>query len=809
MSAHDLAAQPFTHPGVRHSQADLDLMKARILAEEQPWTSAYATMLAWPGWRDGKLGRTPSSLAFQPAPRTHIDVGSYESPRIGQDEAMTDATAAYIHAMQWTITGNTAHAEKVIEICNAWGNTLTTISGANKELAAAWIGSMFCEAAEIVRSTYTGAAPGAWASFDAMLRNRFYPVIQNFKPTFNGNWDALITQAMMSIGVVLDDRTIYNRARDYYLTGSGNGSLGNYCRTNGTTQETNRDQEHEQMGVLGLVNTAEIAWKQGEDLYGALNNRLLLALEGTAARCEAQNLTLFDGWDIAYNHYKHRMGLPTPNMDAYKATNRWSGAGWTRNTVGMWTLMTFRDLDPAPGTVATYAGGTLTNTAMANQTGIFTATFQAKSSAAPTNAFIGFSNGPQSALSGLACVVRFNVSGQIDALDGNSYTADNDISYAPGQTYTFRVVIDVPNRTYSVYVTPAGSAELVLGIGYSFRTEQNAITNLNNWSAFVEPQSLGGAGTLLVSNFTDGTEPPVPSEITIVSTADAFIRNGSYSGSNYGAEAILLVKASTSGFSRRSYLKFPVNALADASSVSLVLRLTALGTEGPSGHSFELREVSDDSWTENGVTWANQPATGNTILSRTLTSFEIGQDVVLDVTDYVRAQAAGNGIASFALVQSSDVNRGITFASREGLMAPRLIATFPVAPATYAEAALSFDWGNVPQDQRGPLDNPHGDRYNNFMKWALGGSFSEPEQANLAPVEMIDLGEGQLELRQSYHKAVPTLTYQAKWSTNLVDWYSQGVSAEQVDPATGFFYQSYTAPAGTVRVFIQLEVTEP
>jgi hypothetical protein len=341
-------AQAFNHPGVRHSQADLDLMKSRVLANQQPWKGAYDSMLTWPGFRDGQLGRTPSSLNFQPAARTTINVGENENPHTGQDEAETDATAAYIHAMQWTVTGNAAHAQKTIQILNAWGNTLTSISGFNSKLAAAWIASMMCEASEIVRSTYTG--PQDWTPFDNMMRTKFWPLLQTFQPGYNGNWDALITQAVMSIGVVLDDRTIYNTGRNYFLNGSGNGSLPNYVRTDGTTQETTRDQYHEQMGVLGLTNSAEIAWKQGEDLYATLSNRLLLGLEGTASRTMGNGTGTYSGWDIAYNHYHNRKGLSTPQMQALVTSGSYNGAKWSYNTVGLWSKLTFFSLGDPSGT---------------------------------------------------------------------------------------------------------------------------------------------------------------------------------------------------------------------------------------------------------------------------------------------------------------------------------------------------------------------------------------------------------------------------------------------------------------------------
>ena len=113
----------------------------------------------------------------------------------------------------------------------------------------------------------------------------------------------------------------------------------------------------------------------------------------------------------------------------------------------------------APGTVVVSAGAGWTNTAMPAQTGTFTATFQATPSASPTNALIGLSSGSRTTFSGFACAVRFNTTGKIDARNGSAYPAST-IPFASNKTYTFRLVVNVPARSYSVYVTPAGGSEL-------------------------------------------------------------------------------------------------------------------------------------------------------------------------------------------------------------------------------------------------------------------------------------------------------------------------------------------------------------
>jgi len=128
------------------------------------------------------------------------------------------------------------------------------------------------------------------------------------------------------------------------------------------------------------------------------------------------------------------------------------------------------------------------------QTGIFKAEMDATPLADGTDAGVGLSNGSQITFGGLACVARFNTDGRIDAKNGSGYTAASTIPYSPNTTYHFRFVVNVPAHTYSVYVTPSGANEQIVGVNYAFRPEQAAVSSLNNWSLFSDVGSMRGCG---------------------------------------------------------------------------------------------------------------------------------------------------------------------------------------------------------------------------------------------------------------------------------------------------------------------------
>jgi hypothetical protein len=141
------------------------------------------------------------------------------------------------------------------------------------------------------------------------------------------------------------------------------------------------------------------------------------------------------------------------------------------------------------------ATGSWSNTPYTAQTGNFTATFTATPSANLINTVMGLTNGPQSAYTSLAAIARFNPSGFIDAYNGTGYSAANSIPYTGGTTYGFEIDVNVPAQTYSVYVTPSGGSQILVGSNYAFRT---SATTLNNLSLFA------AAGTNNVCGFGVG-----------------------------------------------------------------------------------------------------------------------------------------------------------------------------------------------------------------------------------------------------------------------------------------------------------------
>jgi hypothetical protein len=343
--------RPFAHPGLLHTQADFDRMAAKVEAGAEPWKAGWDKLVA--------NGHSQSSWKARPL-ETVIRGGEGQN----YPQLYNDIHAAYQNALRWRITGDTAHGDTARDILNAWSATLRTITGnADRFLAAGIYGYQFANAAEIMRG-YTGFDLGR---FQAMLLEVFYPLNDQFLTDHNGacitnywaNWDLCTMASILAIGVVCDDRAKFDRAVEYFKTGAGNGSIGHavpFLHSGGLAQwqESGRDQGHTMMG-MGMMGTfCEMAWNQGQDLYGYDDNRFLRAAEyvakynlggsvpfttytwGTGTNCAQRSQTVISDvgrgqvrpvWERLYHHYGTRRGLTVPNLAAAVASVRPEGGG--------------------------------------------------------------------------------------------------------------------------------------------------------------------------------------------------------------------------------------------------------------------------------------------------------------------------------------------------------------------------------------------------------------------------------------------------------------------------------------------------
>lgn len=139
------------------------------------------------------------------------------------------------------------------------------------------------------------------------------------------------------------------------------------------------------------------------------------------------------------------------------------------------------------------------NVALAAQVGDFTVELDATPSALAIDGAVGLSMGPEVAYSGIACIVLFTATSVIQVRNGAAYAALQVVPYSAGQQFHIRISGNVPNHTYSVWVTPPSQAEIQIASNYSFRTEQQTVPQIDN---FV--RTLADIGSLSFANLVIG-----------------------------------------------------------------------------------------------------------------------------------------------------------------------------------------------------------------------------------------------------------------------------------------------------------------
>ncbi len=304
-------------------------MKARIAAGDQPWKRAW----------DNLLGQPYSAMDFEPKPVTHIERGAFGRASQGDRDLSSSAQAAYSQALQWYVTGDRAHARKAIAILDAWSAVLWDFEGNDAKLLAGWTGGALCNAAEILRATDSGWGAAGVKQFERLMLTVYYPLLRDFFPEANGNWDAAMIDSLLSIGIFCDDRAIFDRAIEHFLRGPGNGGITRYLYPGGQCDENARDQGHAQLGLGYFARAAVVAWNQGVDLWSTADNRVALGFEYTAKYVSGEDVPAFgvispagrgrlsDIYEPVYQHYRFVKGLDMPYTE--RAIQQTRQQGWT------------------------------------------------------------------------------------------------------------------------------------------------------------------------------------------------------------------------------------------------------------------------------------------------------------------------------------------------------------------------------------------------------------------------------------------------------------------------------------------------
>ena len=322
-------ADGFYHPGIFSTRAELDSVKTKVQAGAQPWKAAFDELA-----RTNPTAHAVTARAIVP--------GSAEPTDRKDMNAMTeDGEYAYAAALLWYVTGERKYADHAIKTLNAW----SVFQKTGMPLYLTWAAPHFVNAAELMRHT-----PGAgWEDediqkFAAMVAQRMWPIVQPPKVDYGSNHGATALESMLAIAVFLGDRAKLEQALDYWTwLFPKYVFLDDAARLDGECNETCRDLSHMNMGMLGLMYSAETAWNQKHDLwkpgakrwtaFAELHAGIMSEGDVPARMCErkpAQAGIVFcsgnvpwsspsghppckqTAWDVLINHVGDRLGQTIP-----------------------------------------------------------------------------------------------------------------------------------------------------------------------------------------------------------------------------------------------------------------------------------------------------------------------------------------------------------------------------------------------------------------------------------------------------------------------------------------------------------------
>lgn len=346
----------FVHPGILHTAASLEHMRAQIEGQVQPAYGSYLRL------RD-ESEASPSYDLNGP----YATMGHGPNDDENHKNAVTeDFNAAYYNALMWHFTGNVAHADKAEEILVGYANRVSSITSRNQPLFAGLQAFIYVNAAELMRSYLSAEDVDA---VKTMIVDLLVPITHTFydtDPYSNGNWGAALNKGAMAYAIFTDDRELYDFALDWYLNGTDNGVLRHYVDdADGQNQESGRDQQHSMLGIGCLAEAAEVAYNQGDDLYGGYDgdNRLMQGFEYVSQYNLGNDVPYYvwddltgkyDDWssisadgrgefrnifEMPYNHYVRRLGLSMPWTERVLEDIRPEGPGALSDHPGFGSLL--------------------------------------------------------------------------------------------------------------------------------------------------------------------------------------------------------------------------------------------------------------------------------------------------------------------------------------------------------------------------------------------------------------------------------------------------------------------------------------
>ncbi|MBQ6433496.1 MAG: alginate lyase family protein [Bacteroidaceae bacterium] len=333
-----LAGRTFVHPGISYTQADIDRMRSLIAAKQEPYYSAF-TALKNSSYSNASASVTQRGTQIKEGQfNGTVGIDGRRAHDLALMYVLTGETKYADKAVQF-INANSYYTNTSSRGTGPLDNGKINLLIEAAELLRdypGWAAADQQRFKDMLTYPYFSTTEDLFVKYASTDESKngitFYWNCYNFDSGRFGNQGMFAARALLAMGVYLDNDVIFDRAYQYlsgnqwqhfenyddvdYKSGPGYGHqpFGNidntaylfawptstvvkesdpsyvrnygyseqlqyYIFKNGQCQESCRDQGHTLCGVMMYANIAEQCWNQGEDLWGALDNRILKGIE--------------------------------------------------------------------------------------------------------------------------------------------------------------------------------------------------------------------------------------------------------------------------------------------------------------------------------------------------------------------------------------------------------------------------------------------------------------------------------------------------------------------------------------------------
>jgi hypothetical protein len=311
----------------------------------------------------------------------------------------------------------------------------------------------------------------------------------------------------------------------------------------------------------------------------------------------------------------------------------------------------------SPG--CTQASGTWMNSTLPQlETGTFRLAFDATPSSTGIDGTTGLSSGPASDYPNLTAIVRFNSTGTIDARSGAAYTAASAIPYSAGTTYHFILDVNITAHTYNAYVV-VGGTQLTIGSQLAFRSEQAAVSSLNNLGAVTTLGSQAICNIAVSAVAPAITTQPVSQTVTAGQTATFSVAGTGTAPMSYQWQKN---GAAINGATSSTY-QTPVTTLSDSGSQFTAVMNNAGGSVTSNSATLTVGAATlllNASSTQ--ISFGNVNVSGSSTQNVTLTNIGNFNVTISNVTVSGAGFNAGGGVTGLVLSPGQTASVSVTFA---------------------------------------------------------------------------------------------------------------------------------------------------